>query len=223
MNPFSGSTIVSGYAENAARMVPGLRDLPKMAAALLAERAPADARILVLGAGGGLALKAFGDMQPAWRFDGVDPSAEMLQLARTTLGPLASRVRLHEGYIDTAPIGPFDGATCLLTLHFLPRAERLETLKQLHVRLKAGAPLVVVHHSFPNEGPDQDRWLQRSAAFAVASGMPSAQARNILALKDRLPVLSPEQDAGLLSEAGFMHVELFYCAFTFKGWVAYRR
>ena len=223
MTPFSGSTIVSGYAENAARMVPGLRDLPKMAAALLAERAPADARILVLGAGGGLELKAFADMQPDWRFDGVDPSAEMLQLARTTLGPLASRVRLHEGYIDTAPIGPFDGATCLLTLHFLPRAERLETLKQLHVRLKAGAPLVVVHHSFPNEGPDQDRWLQRSAAFAVASGMPSAQARNILALKDRLPVLSPEQDAGLLSEAGFMHVELFYCAFTFKGWVAYRR
>ena len=223
MNPFSGSTIVSGYAENAARMVPGLRDLPKMAAALLAERAPADARILVLGAGGGLELKAFADMQPDWRFDGVDSSAEMLQLARTTLGPLASRVRLHEGYIDTAPIGPFDGATCLLTLHFLPRAERLETLKQLHVRLKAGAPLVVVHHSFPNEGPDQDRWLQRSAAFAVASGMPSAQARNILALKDRLPVLSPEQDAGLLSEAGFMHVELFYCAFTFKGWVAYRR
>ena len=223
MNPFSGSTIVSGYAENAARMVPGLRDLPKMAAALLAERAPADARILVLGAGGGLELKAFADMQPDWRFDGVDPSAEMLQLARTTLGPLASRVRLHEGYIDTAPIGPFDGATCLLTLHFLPRAERLETLKQLHVRLKAGAPLVVVHHSFPNEGPDQDRWLQRSAAFAVASGMPSAQARNILALKDRLPVLSPEQDAGLLSEAGFMQVELFYCAFTFKGWVAYRR
>ena len=223
MNPFSGSTIVSGYAENAARMVPGLRDLPKMAAALLAERAPADARILVLGAGGGLELKAFADMQPDWRFDGVDSSAEMLQLARTTLGPLASRVRLHEGYIDTAPIGPFDGATCLLTLHFLPRAERLETLKQLHVRLKAGAPLVVVHHSFPNEGPDQDRWLQRSAAFAVASGMPSAQARSILALKDRLPVLSPEQDAGLLSEAGFMHVELFYCAFTFKGWVAYRR
>ena len=223
MNPFSGSTIVSGYAENAARMVPGLRDLPKMAAALLAERAPADARILVLGAGGGLELKAFADMQPDWRFDGVDSSAEMLQLARTTLGPLASRVRLHEGYIDTAPIGPFDGATCLLTLHFLPWAERLETLKQLHVRLKAGAPLVVVHHSFPNEGPDQDRWLQRSAAFAVASGMPSAQAENILALRGRLPVLSPKQDADLLGEAGFTQVELFYCAFTFKGWVAYRR
>ncbi|MCQ9615765.1 class I SAM-dependent methyltransferase [Paenalcaligenes niemegkensis] len=222
MTSFSGSTIVSGYAENAARMVPGLRDLPKMAGALLAERALADARILVLGAGGGLELKALAEMQPGWRFDGVDPSAEMLQLARTTLGPLAPRARLHEGYIDTAPMGPFDGATCLLTLHFLEQAERLETLKQMHMRLKAGAPLVVVHHSFPNEGPDQDTWLRRSAAFALASGMPSGQAENILRLKGRLPVLSPEQDADLLSEAGFTDIELFYCAFTFKGWVAYR-
>lgn len=222
MSLFSGPTIVSSYAENAARMVPGLRDLPTMAGALLAERAPADARILVLGAGGGLELKAFAAMQPDWQFDGVDPSAEMLELARTTLGPLASRARLHEGYIDTAPMGPFDGATCLLTLHFLPRAERLETLRQMHLRLNSGAPLVVVHHSFPREGPDQDKWLRRNAAFAAASGMPAAQAQNILSLKERLPVLSPEEDADLLNEAGFTDVELFYCAFTFKGWVAYR-
>ncbi|PPT92998.1 methyltransferase [Xanthomonas theicola] len=193
-----------------------------MAGALLAERAPANAHILVLGAGGGLELKGLAEMQPSWRFDGVDPSAEMLRLARTTLGPLASRACLHEGYIDMAPMGPFDGATCLLTLHFLPRAERLETLKQMQARLKVGAPLVVVHHSLPDEGPDQDKWLQRNVAFAVASGMPSAQAENILALKGRLPVLSPEQDVDLLNEAGFTHIELFYCAFTFKGWVARR-
>ena len=77
----------------------------------------------------------------------------------------------------------------------------------MHVRLKVGAPLVVVHHSFPTEGPDQDKWLQRSAAFAAASGMPSAQAENIRALKERLPVLSPEQDTDLLSEAGFTHID----------------
>ncbi|WP_434803260.1 class I SAM-dependent methyltransferase [Paracidovorax avenae] len=57
-------------------------------------------------------------------------------------------MHLHEGYIDSAPEGPFDGATCLLTLHFLPTAERLRTLQQLRARLKPGAPLVVAHHSF---------------------------------------------------------------------------
>lgn len=224
MNAFSDPTLVSNYAENAGRMVPGLRDLPKMAAVLLAERVPADAHILVLGAGGGLELKVFAELQPDWRFDGVDPSGEMLQLARTTVGPLASRVRWHQGYIDTAPLGPFDGATCLLTLHFLARAERLETLKQIHARLKPGAPLVVVHHSFPTAAPEQDKWLKRNAAFAVASGIPVAQATgNIPTFKEQLPWLSPKQDVDVLKEAGFTDIELFYCALTFKGWVAYRQ
>lgn len=223
MTPFSDLTAVSGYAERTARIVPGLRDLHRMAGVLLAEHTPADARILVLGAGGGLELKAFAEMQPGWHFDGVDPSAEMLELACTTLGQMRLHVRLHEGYIDTAPKGPFDGAACLLTLHFLPPAERLKTLQEMHLRLKPGAPLVVAHHSFPSEELARERWLARNAAFAAASGVPIAQAEgSIAAIKERLPVLSPQQDVDLLREAGFTDIDLFYCAFTFKGWVAHR-
>lgn len=223
MTSFSDPVAVSVYAENALRHVPGLRDLHKMVGVLLAERVPAGARILVLGAGGGMELKALAEMQSGWQFDGVDPSKEMLDLARSTLSSLVSRVRLHEGYIDSAPIGPFDGAVCLLTLHFLPQAERLKTLQEMHQRLKPGAPLVVAHHSFASEGPDPDQWLKRNAAYGIASGVPAAQAENSIAvLRDRLPVLSPQQDVGLLGEAGFVNVELFYCAFTFKGWVACR-
>lgn len=223
MTPFSDPAAVSGYAQRTAKIVPGLRDLHRMAAVLLAERAPGDARILVLGAGGGLELKALGDMQPGWHFDGVDPSSEMLELARTTLGPMADRVRWHEGHIDDAPAGPFDGATCLLTLHFLPPAERLKTLAELHLRLRPGASLVVAHHSFPVADPFGDRWLARNAAFAAASGVPVVQAKaSITAIKERLPVLSPEQDVDLLRAAGFADIELFYGAFTFKGWVAHR-
>lgn len=223
MSTFSDPATVASYAERTARIVPGLRDLHRMAGVLLAERAPADARILVLGAGGGLELKAFAGLQPGWQFDGVDPSADMLELARTTLGPLISRVRLHEGYIDSAPPGPFDGAACLLTLHFLSRAERLGTLEAIHRRLKPGAPFVVAHHSFPNEGPAQDRWLARHAAFAIAAGVPVAQASSgAAAIKERLPVLSPQQEVDLLDEARFTNVELFYAGFTFKGWVGFK-
>lgn len=223
-NPaFSTPEAVSGYAERTTRIVPGLRDLHRMTGLLLAERAPDDARVLVLGAGGGLELKAFADAQPRWRFDGVDPSAEMLQLARTTLGPLASRVNFHEGYIDTAPDGPFDAAACLLTLHFLQENDRLQTVREVHRRLKPGAPFVVAHHSVPNGTGDLDRWLARYAAFAAAPGAASMQAESgIRAMKERLPILSPEQDAALLREAGFAGVELFYAGFTFKGWVGYK-
>jgi tRNA (cmo5U34)-methyltransferase len=177
----------------------------------------------VLGAGGGLELKRFAEAEPGWRFVGVDPSAEMLKLAEATLGPLNERVQLHEGYIDSAPLEPFDGATCLLTLHFIPAEERLHTLKALWQRLLPGAPLIVAHHSFPQAPAEKARWLKRYAAFAVDSGVPVADAeRAIVAISEKLPVLSPEADAALMREAGFEGVELFYAGFSFKGWVGYK-
>ncbi|MEO9787584.1 MAG: methyltransferase [Aurantimonas coralicida] len=222
MSTFSDPASVARYAEGPVRMVPGFHHLQRMAALLLAERVDADGHVLVLGAGGGLELKAFAEFQPGWRFDGVDPSAEMLNLAKRTLGPLTSRVRLHEGTIDVAPDGPFDGATCLLTLHFLPREERLRTLIALRRRLRPGAPFAVAHHSFPQDPERKALWLERFAAFAVMSGVPAAQMPGaIAAIGDRLPALSPEDDEAFLREAGFEDVALFYAGFTFRGWIAY--
>lgn len=220
---FSDPEAVARYAEGPVRQVPGFHALQQMTALLLAERVPADGTVLVLGAGGGLELKAFAQAQPQWRFCGVDPSAEMLDLAGQTLGPLASRVALHHGYIDGAPPGPFDGATCLLTLHFIPEAERRRTVAEVFRRLKPGAPFVVAHHSFPQEDGEKERWLARYVAYASASGAPPVNAANaIAAMSERLPLLSPEQDEAILREAGFAGVSLFYAAFTFRGWVGYR-
>ena len=222
MSSFSDPQAVARYAEGPVRQVPGFHALQQMAGLLLAEQVPADGRVLVLGAGGGLELKAFAQAHPGWRFVGVDPSAEMMKLAQDTLGPLASRTELVTGYVDAAPEGPFDGATCLLTLHFLTAEERLRTLRELLRRLKPGAPLVTAHHSFPMSGEQEKaRWLGRYAAFAVASGVPQAHALSAIdAIGARLPLLAPEHEVALLQEAGFESIELFYAAFSFKGWVA---
>jgi len=217
LSSFSDPQAVAHYAQGPVRQVPGFHALQQMAALLLAETVPADGHVLVLGAGGGLELKVFAEARPGWRLLGVDPSAEMLKLASATLGALGARVELREGYIDSAPDGPFDGATCLLTLHFLAAEERLRTLAELRRRLKPGAPLVVAHHSVP-QGEDRMRWLQRYAAFAAASGVPAADTQKAaVAIGERLPLLSPEQDVALLRQAGFDDVELFYAGFTFRG------
>jgi tRNA (cmo5U34)-methyltransferase len=187
---------------------------------LLAEHAPDAATILVLGAGGGLELRAFAEAQPAWRFVGVDPSAEMLDLAHRTLASHNTRVELLHGYVDSAPPGPFDGATCLLTLHFLPRVERLRTLRDIRQRLTPDAALVVAHHSC-TDGAERRRWLSRSVAFAGGPNVDVAQASASAAtMAERLPILSVEEDEALLREAGFADVALFYAAFSFRGWVA---
>lgn len=220
LTPFTDPAMVARYAEETARKVPGLADLHRMAMLLLAEHVPREAEILVLGAGGGLELRAFAETQPDWRFLGIDPAAEMLDLARRILGTFQTRVALQEGYIDDAPDGPFDGATCLLTLHFLDPEKRLRTLQALHRRLRRGAPLVVAHHSCP-DGGDLRSWLTRSIAFADRASVDFEKASaSAAAMMPRLPILPSDEDEALLYRAGFSEVSLFYAAFTFRGWVA---
>lgn len=216
LSPFSDPRAVARYAEGPRRIVPGFADLHRMTTLLLAERVPDDGRVLVLGAGGGLELKAFAEAHPGWTFDGVDPAAEMLRLAEQTLGPLASRVRLHQGYADDAPDGPFDAATCILTFHFMSLEERRHAASEIRRRLKPGAPFVVAHLSIPPEG-GRDLWLSRYAAFARA---PGAEV-NVAAMQDHTHILTPDEDEAVLREAGFSGVSLFYAGFTFRGWVAY--
>lgn len=219
-SPFSGPAVET-YAAGPARQVPGYADLHRMASMLLAERTPPEGRVLVLGAGGGLELKALADAHPGWTFDGVDPSADMLRLAERTVGPHGGRVRLHEGYVDGAPDGPFDAAVSLLTFHFIGRDERLETLRQLRRRLRPGAPLVVAHMSFPQTEPERSAWIARHVAFGSddPDGARAEAARQAIAA--RLTLLAPEEEEAMLCDAGFSGVSLFYAALVFRGWVAY--
>lgn len=223
LRAFSDPHMVARYTDGPPRFLPGLDALHSMTAILLAERVPEDATILVLGAGGGMELKALAEAHAGWRFVGVDPSREMLDLARSTLGALGGRVELIEGYIDDAPPGPFDGATCLLTLHFLDAPERRRTLRAIHRRLKSDAPLVAAHGSFPqHDGSERERWIARYAAFGLASGADPEKVQFAkAAVASGTTMLTPPQDEAILSHAGFHDVQLFYAAFTWRGWVAY--
>lgn len=215
---FNAQTAAS-YTEGPPRQVPGFAGLHRMMSLLLAERTPPDGRVLVLGAGGGLELKALAEAHCGWSFVGVDPSADMLRLAEQTVGPHGARMRLHEGTIGDAPEGPFDAATSLLTLHFVPRDQRLPTLQQVRRRLKAGAPLVVAHISFPQTEPERSTWIARHVAYGGADPAHAESARQ--AISTRLSIMAPEEDEAMLRDAGFSNVSLFYAGLSFRGWVAY--
>ncbi len=219
---FHDPDAVARYAEGPRRNVPGYNSLLSMARILLGERVPRDGRVLVIGAGGGLELEEFAQAHPGWRFDGIDPSAAMLALAARRLGPLSSQVMLHEGYVQQAPIGPFDGAACLLTFHFVPCEQRLPMATEIHRRLKPGAPFIAVHLSVEEGEAVRAVWMSRYAAFLVASGVAQPQAVAAQEKVQReLPILTPAQDEAILRDAGFHAVQLFYVGFAFRGWVAY--
>lgn len=220
-SPFAGSHAAS-YADGPPRQVPGFASLHLMTGMLLGERTPADGLVFVHGAGGGLELKALADQHPGWSFDGVDPSADMLRTAETTIGNHAGRIRLHEGYIEAAPEGPFDAATSILTFHFIPREQRGETLQQVRRRLKPGAPFVLAHISFPQTEPERSQAIARHVAYAAGGVYDPARAASFAqAIGPKLTILSPEEEEAMLRENGFGDVSLFYAGLSFRGWVAY--
>lgn len=189
-----------------------------MTTLLLSEQATGAGQVLVVGAGGGLELVSMAAARPDWQFVGVDPSPAMLDLARVAVAPFAARVQFVEGTIRKAPAGPFDGATCLLVMHFLERSERLQTLKEIHRRLRPGARLVVAHHSPP--GGRAERWMTRSVAFAGTAANETSTVAFGKLMAERLPLLNPDEEEELLRASGFVDVEQFYAALSFRGWVA---
>lgn len=95
----------------------------------------------------------------------------------------------------TAAAGPFDAATCILTLHFVAPDDRRRTLAEIRRRLKPGAPFVMAHISFPQGSPEEQQlWLSRYVAFAVSSGMDPASVRNAASvIASTLPLLAPAE------------------------------
>ena len=69
-NHFANPAAITSYVENALNNVPGLNDLHRMVMLLIAEKARAEAHILVIGAGGGMETRAMAEAQPSWRFTG---------------------------------------------------------------------------------------------------------------------------------------------------------
>lgn len=195
-----------------------------MAGVLLVERVAEDGRVLVVGAGGGLDTRALANAGPGWRFVGVDPAPQMLDLARTVVGDEVNERRdLIEGVAADAPVGPFDAATLILVLGMIPDdGSKLATLIEIHRRLRPGAPFILIDRCDDRNGPDFKRNVDRYAAYARASGVDIATVAGAYeSQKGNVGLVPAERDEALLAEAAFKDIEVFYVGMAWHGWVAY--
>lgn len=217
--------VVRRYAQGPYAFVPAFEHMQRMAAQLIREGIGSTGEVLVLGAGGGLELEAFASRCPQWKFVGVEPAEEMLRAAkeRVILADASERVEWHHGYIFDAPLGPFDAATCLLTLHFVPDDGAKErTLAEVQKRLKPGAPFVLVDLCIDLASPDSAIALNRYRDFALESGADPALVKTTCGrLTNVLRMVSSARNEELLRMSGFTAVELFYAGLSWRGWCAF--
>ncbi len=188
-----------------------------MAAALAGKEA---ASLLMVGIGTGSEVKPLARYAGAGvRFTGVDPSPEMLAVAREKLAAegLLERTSLHACELRDLARGPlFDGAQMIGVLHHLPGDEaRLELLREIAGRLKPGAPFVIGCRT----GDDPLLWAVEDRRF-FADGRPpeAAEQRRKAVASLRVPASEAEVFA-LLAQAGFVEPRLIFGELHLKTWV----
>jgi tRNA (cmo5U34)-methyltransferase len=223
-NYFDRNPALSGNYERAPRwFVPGYDASHAMAAVLLRDRIGDHGRILVVGAGGGVELSVFARECQGWTFTGVDPSVEMLRQAKVKLETVGAsdRVSWVQGVVENSPLGPFDAATAFLALNFVPDDGRLDTLREIHARLKLGAPFLMINGCSDKNSARFEDDLRVYGAFARRNGAPADVVQGAVQMqRESLSYVLPEREVALLAEAGFGDVRLFYVGLWVYGWIA---
>lgn len=199
-----------------------------MAQSLLQTSLNEDANLLVVGSGTGMELHNYAGQNSSWKITGVEPSAEMMAIAKSSLKhqDWQDRVSLHHGYIDSLPETELmDGATLLLVMHFLKDdGSKLQLLKDIARRLKPEAKLILADLYGDRSKPYFSQFVKawQSLYFSRLDDLARARAEANFAISidNSIFFVTESRIIELLQLAGFRQVNKFYNAFLFGGWIA---
>jgi tRNA (cmo5U34)-methyltransferase len=219
----SDPEIAKNYDQGPRTFVPGYEVFQGLAAVIFAQRLKPDARILVVGAGGGKEVVTLGRMQPAWRFCGVDPSANMLEAGAARVAEMQAppSVDWVKGEVSAVAEGNFDAATSFLSSNFIADdGAKLDFFRQIKKRLKPGGLFAFVEGCADKSAPDWNDKIDLYAANARRNGATEDMLRGAVNMQQGLHYISAERAIALLLDAGFSAIEEFYSALWIKGWTA---
>lgn len=203
------------------KLVPDYERIHELVVAQLGLALDDDARILVVGAGTCTEVLALADFDPAWSFTAVEPSAPMVEKAKARVADagLTESVAFHTGTLDTLEDqGPFDAATAILMMQFVPSDAKSALFKEVGQRLKSGAPLIMAH---PIGTPESDEHVMHMGAWRehIASVMPDRVDDIMTNVEDTLHFVSEDSQAQMLRDAGFEDPVRFHARSVFGAWI----
>lgn len=188
---------------------------------------PADARILLAGAGTGAEARFLAPLFPGWRFTLVDPSAPMLDVARghAEAEGFADRCTFHHGYVADLPETPHEAAASVLVSHFLAdEGARRAYFESIAARLRPGGRFYNADLCADREAatlaPVMDLWLTVRALPATAP-QPGSDAFRA-AFGTTLAAHGPAQVESFIREAGFTPPVACFQALLIRAWTASR-
>jgi len=200
----------------------------KLSHSCLRARLPERAKILVVGAGTGMEICEFAPLNPGWSFCAVDPSENMLNLMTRKLSErnITNCVDIRKGYVDNIENEEvFDGATCILVMHFLKDdGSKLALLESIGRRLKHGAPCVLID-GFGEPGSAEFEEIKASwKHYPIIHGVSSEAVENAFreVIMKMVQFVPESRILELLRAAGFTGTFKYYSGFLYGGWMSYK-
>ncbi|HEX9714140.1 MAG TPA: methyltransferase domain-containing protein [Desulfurivibrionaceae bacterium] len=215
----------SVYDSKIRKIVPGYETMHDLSLSLLHHHFPSQAHILVAGAGTGQEVIACGQVNPAWRITGVDPTEKMLSIAKIHIeyANLAERVDLHLGEVKDLPIEVhFDAATSILVMQFIPdNGGKKAYLKEIASRLKPGGKFIVIDLVGDKAAREFEVFLSAWKTRQLRLGEDAEEVHKEFEhiLRD-IGFITEDRMRDLLQEAGFKDICKFFQAYLFCGWIA---
>jgi tRNA (cmo5U34)-methyltransferase len=219
-------TISASEYDNRARIaIPAYEAMHTMALSFFRCNLPEKANLLIVGAGTGMELVKLGIGNPHWQMLGLDPSSNMLAIARQKIEEhgLSERVKLFQGYINELPNTPlYDGATCILVMHFLPDdGSKLALLQNISQRLKSTGSFVLVDGFEEPESETFKQLISMRRVYWQEMGMNSEKIAELEQTINRgVYPISESRVLELLQQAGFGNIIRFYTGLWVGGWIA---
>lgn len=185
-----------------------------------------NARVMVVGAGGTAEeVVRINVLEPEWKFTAIDPSAAMLECAKTRLAErgLSNKVSVIQGYVHDLPNDrSFDGATLIGVLHHVKAfQDKVKLLKSIAERLKPHGPMILAcnYSDYGSEPLFLSAWQQRWKMAGMSSNEAHRRLERIL--EGAQPLKSEEEVRSLLAQAGFERVSRFFSSLFWGAWIAY--
>lgn len=190
--------------------------LPK----LLDETRPKE--LLAVGCGTGNEIERFVQASKNWAITGIDPSPEMIRLAKEKF-TINDNVVLIEGLLTDLEIGKkYGAATLLLVLHFLDdNGQKLDLLKEIAKRLAPGAMFVTLDIT---GNKNQIRQNLKVLRYLLPNGLDEEQINNRLnRIENEFFPVSEERLSELFAEAGFEPPIRFFQSTIYMGWLTKKK
>lgn len=212
------------YDRGIRRTLPTYDGLVRLANTALRLHAEDNAKVLVIGAGGGNELLEFAEHNPLWKFTAADPSEPMLKEARAKVESRfgTERAEFVSGSAGDVPMEHLYGAaSCLLVLHFIDSIEeKLELLQEIRKRLEPGAPFVIACMAGNRNDPSFDElfglWRQ---SWIDRSSLSELQVSEMEKTVRTLSFISQDDIEQLLRNAGFRRITQFFQTTFFSAWM----